>query len=57
MRFTVTLDLSNEDVDDATVDSLVQQLNEVVAAAVEEKQIEAPNAEITDYGVTREYTW
>jgi hypothetical protein len=53
MRFEVKLDLANEDIGDGSIDSLVQQLSEVIAAAVEEKQIEIPEAEIIDYGVTR----
>lgn len=53
MRFEIKLDLTSEDIEDGSIDSLVQQLNEVVEAAVEEKQLEIPEAEIFDYGVTR----
>lgn len=53
LKFEVTIELTNEDIGEATVDSLIQQINEVVAAAVEEKQIEIPQAEIVDYAVSR----
>ena len=58
MKLEVTLDLFDEDSIDwgsseTLIDSLIQQLNEVVAIAVEEKQIELPEVEIIDYGVTR----
>lgn len=53
MKFEVTLDLDNEDIAAASVDSLVIQLGIVVATAVEEQQIEIPDAEIIDYETTR----
>lgn len=62
MKLEITFELANEDTIDwdsseSMVDSLVQQLSEVVANAVEEKQIEIPGTEITDYGVGRHYEW
>ncbi|HEX03528.1 MAG TPA: hypothetical protein ENH10_00005 [Bacteroidetes bacterium] len=54
LKFDITLELTSESVSDASIDSLVQQINEVVAAAIEEKQIEIPDAEIVDYAVTRD---
>lgn len=57
MRFEVKLEFTTEDIDEASVDSLIQQLNEVLAVAVEEKQLEIPEAEIVDYGVSRAYEW
>ena len=54
LKFDITLELTSESVSDASIDSLVQQINEVVAAAIEEKQIEIPDAEIVDHAVTRD---
>lgn len=57
MEFTVKLELTSDNISDASIDSLILQLNEVIAAAVEEKQIEIPDAEIYDYEVGRRYEW
>jgi hypothetical protein len=58
MKFEIVLEFTDENgLDESTVDSLIVQINEVVAAAVEDKQIEIPNAEIVDYGIGRIIEW
>ena len=57
MKLVIELELTDEDLSEASIDSLIVQLNEVVAAAVDDKQIEIPDAEITDYAIGRHYEW
>jgi hypothetical protein len=51
MKFEVSFEMDNT-VSTASIDSMREQLTEVIAAAVEDKQIEIPEAEIIDYEVT-----
>lgn len=50
MQFELKLLLSSE-ISPASVDSLQLQITEVIATALEEKQIEIPDAEIHDYAI------
>lgn len=54
MKFEVTLELS-ETISARSIASLTQQIAEVIANAVEEQQIEIPEAEIIDYDTTYDY--
>ena len=42
----------NKDISPGSVDSLRTQIEEVIAAAIDEKQLDIPDAEIHDYAVT-----
>jgi len=56
MKFELKFLLDNE-ISPASIDSMQMQLTEVIATAIEEKQIEIPDAEIEDYavGIDEEY--
>lgn len=54
-QLTFHIDIELSEISPASIDSLRLQIEEVIAAAIEEKQIEVPDAEITDYGVTIDY--
>ena len=53
MTFHIDLELS--EISPASIDSLRMQIEEMIASAIEEKQIEVPDGEITDYEVTADY--
>ena len=53
MTFHIDIELS--EISPASIDSLRLQIEEVIASAIEEKQLEVPDAEIIDYGVTYDY--
>lgn len=44
--------LMGSELSSASQDSMRTQIEEVIAAALEEKQIDVPDAEVYDYGVT-----
>ena len=53
VKLQIELVLSGETTS-ASKDSLIIQLDELIASALEERQIEIPDAEIEDYDVTYE---
>lgn len=54
-QLTFHIDIVLSDISSASIDSLRLQIEEVIAQAIEEKQLEIPDAEIIDYGVVYDY--
>ena len=54
-QLTFHVDIELSEISSASIDSLRTQMEAVIAQAIEEKQLEIPDAEITDYGVTYDY--